>query len=373
MGLVFGILLVVVGGAMEGLFSLGITRTPKWAWENTWGLGSLIALVVVPWPLVLMTVPNVGSLFSEVGTTKILITLLLGIGWGLGGIFWGKAIAAVGVALGVSLLMGFINVFGGPAPLWIFHPEKALTPTAIMLYVAVGVMLLGIVFISMAGQRKETDMVSKKETDTAEGKKSTPFIVGLMFCLISGAMSASVNFGLIYGNEVGKMGDLAAKHGAPAWATSFVVWALVFTGNFGVNFLYAFGVMIKNKNVMRIFETGGSSHWFWAAFLGLCWPLGIIVFGIGAGYMGTLGAYAGFPMMLLCAVLVGNLAGAMQGEWKGASGRAKNMMMVGVATLLVAFGILGYSNTLPADASDKAVTATNTQQSDPGIATARSH
>ena len=40
--LILGLLLVLLAGALEGLFSLGVTRTPKWKWENSWGLGSLI-------------------------------------------------------------------------------------------------------------------------------------------------------------------------------------------------------------------------------------------------------------------------------------------------------------------------------------------
>jgi L-rhamnose-H+ transport protein len=58
MDLTIGILLVIAGGALEGLFSLPVTRTPKWRWENSWGLGSLIALVLVPWPVALLTVPD---------------------------------------------------------------------------------------------------------------------------------------------------------------------------------------------------------------------------------------------------------------------------------------------------------------------------
>jgi L-rhamnose-H+ transport protein len=54
----FGMLLVISGGALEGLFSIGLTRNRQWRWENTWGLGSLIALVLIPWPVALLTIPN---------------------------------------------------------------------------------------------------------------------------------------------------------------------------------------------------------------------------------------------------------------------------------------------------------------------------
>ena len=57
------------------------------------------------------------------------LTFLFGLGWGLGGIFWGKGIAALGMALGISLLMGLLNVFGSPVLLAFTQgPAKLLEP-----------------------------------------------------------------------------------------------------------------------------------------------------------------------------------------------------------------------------------------------------
>ena len=86
-GFIAGIILVVIAGALEGLFSLPVTRVPKWKWENIWGLGSLIALVVVPWPLVFFTVKDPGAVYSQVSPALLALVFLFGIGWGLGGIF----------------------------------------------------------------------------------------------------------------------------------------------------------------------------------------------------------------------------------------------------------------------------------------------
>ena len=61
-GFILGIILVIVAGALEGLFSQGVTRTPNWKWENIWGMGSLVALILVPWPVVYFTIPD----FTEV-------------------------------------------------------------------------------------------------------------------------------------------------------------------------------------------------------------------------------------------------------------------------------------------------------------------
>ena len=88
-------------------------------------------------------------------------------------------------------------------------------------------------------------------------------------------------------------------------------------------------------------------HWFWALFLGTLWPLGIVLYGIGATRMGEkYGGYAGFPMLLLFSILASNLAGAVGGEWRGTRPQTKRAMLSGVAVLLVASGLFALSNVL---------------------------
>ena len=337
-----GVVLVIAGGAMEGLFSLPVTRTPKWQWENIWGAGSLLALILVPWPVAFLTVPNLADVYCDVAPEVLVITILCGLCWGIGGIFWGKAIAAVGMALGVSLLMGLINVFGSPVPLAIKEPGKFLEPGGIALLGAVAVMVVGVIICALAGRSKERDLgtLAKQQKNAVS---VTPFAVGLVFCIISGVLSAMVNFGFIFGEP---LADAAARLGASDMAKSNAIWALVFTGNYLVNVLYALTKMIKNKTLGLIVTQGTPRYWAWALFMGIAWPLGIILFGIGATKMGHYGAFVAFPMMLVMAILFGNLAGALTGEWRGTSTRTKATMLGGVLVLALAFVVFGMANSL---------------------------
>lgn len=339
MNLALGILLVVAGGAMEGLFSLPVTRTPRWQWENVWGLGSLVALVLVPWPFALLTVPDLAAVYSDVGPGVLCLTFLFGLGWGLGGVFWGKAIAAVGVALGVSLLMGLTTVFGSPALLAIKEPEKLFQSGGLALLGAVAIMIVGVILCALAGRLRQQDLGQAAD----RGAVRSVFAWGLLFCLLSGILSSLVNFGLVFGDPIA---DSAVKHGSSAAAASNAIWALVFTGNYLVNVVYAVVVMIRRRTFGQIITGGSLGYWAWALFMGITWPLGIVLFGIGSRFMGPYGAFVAFPMMLLMAILFGNLAGILTGEWKGTSGRTRNTMVAGVVVLCGAFAVFGLANRL---------------------------
>jgi L-rhamnose-H+ transport protein len=337
-----GILLVVIGGILEGLFSIPITKVKKWEFENIWGVGSLFALLILPWPLVLFYVNDLAALYANIPDHVFYAVILSGIAWGIGGIYWGKAINIMGVSLGVTILMGLINVFGSIVPLATFEPSKIFTPGGYMLIIAVVTLIIGILITSIAGQKKEKSQNSENIELSKSSRKSN-FKMGLVICLISGILSAGVNFSFIFGAPIT---NEAIALNVPDFATSFAIWSLVFTANFSINTIYGFYMMIKNGTLKNLRKGSFSREWLGAIFMGLAWPGGIIIYGIGANEMGSYGAYVGFPMMILASILAGNLAGAINGEWKNSGASARRIMLVGVLVLFIAFTLLGYSTFL---------------------------
>ena len=342
MDMAIGVLLVIAGGIVGGLFSLPVTRTPRWQWENIWGLGSLIALMLVPWPVALLTVPNLMDVFRSVPTGVLLTAVLFGLGWGVGGIFWGKTIAALGMALGMTLLLGGITICGSPIPLAIKEPGKLIEPGGLLLLAALAIMVLGAVVCSLAGQRKDCELNHGQGSNTVSNR-STPFAMGLIFCVVSSVLSAMVNFGLIFGEPIT---EAACRAGASDVTAPNAIWVLVFTSNYLVNAGYAFFLMFKNKTLGLISSQGSVSYWLWALFMGITWPIGTVLFGMGASKMGHYGPFTAFPMLMLIGILMGNLAGALTGEWQGTSTNTKAIMLGGVVILCSAFIIFGVSSML---------------------------
>jgi L-rhamnose-H+ transport protein len=343
MSLPLAILFVALGGILLGTFSLPVTRTPNWKFEHIWFVGSLLALLVIPWPIVFFTVPDVGALYASVPPGVLIAVILSGVAWGIGGIFWGRGIEALGMALGVSLMMTLITVFGSAGPLAIFEPEKFATTGGLALVAALGVMVAGVVVIAIAGSQRAAEQAGTNAAVTTTAKPKAAFVVGLVFAIISGILSAGVNFGFVFGSPLAQK---ATEAGVSPYATGFAIWSLVFSANYGINAIYGLWMMIKNGTLGGLFADAKPGYWFAALFMGTAWPGGVIIYGIGAGGMGPFGPYVGFPMMLLVSILAGNAAGALTGEWRGTSAKPRRLMVVGIAVLGTAFVLLGYSNQL---------------------------
>jgi len=338
-----GILLILLGGVMEGAFALPLKLTPKWKWENIWGAGSLMALLLIPWPVAVLTIPKLVEVYRSSSLQSILMALLFGAGWGAGGVFFGLGVSTVGLSLGLSLIFGLIAINGSLIPLLMEHPEQLAKPSGLVVLCGIAVMISGLIVCALAGKRKGEHQNQHNSLTLDVSPHQSNFSKGLFFCVAAGLFSALVNFGLIFGTEISEQ---AIKHGAHTANASNAVWALVFTANFLVNVAYCVFLIRRNGTGPLFRENGTGWYWIAAAIMGIVWAGGIIVYGAGAVRLGHLGAYIGFPMMLIASILTGNVLGFVNGEWKHAGRTALQLMTAGVALLIVAILLLGVANTL---------------------------
>jgi L-rhamnose-H+ transport protein len=338
-----GLLLVIIGGFMEGGFSLGLQMTPEWEFENTWGMGSLIALVFIPWPVAFLTIPNLGEVFASCPTWALVSAVVFGVGWGIGGIFWGLGVSTMGLALAISIMMGLTSAIGSAGPLLIQDPAAFGTPSGLVLIVGLVIMIVGVAICANAGSLKSRELAGDSGDDAGQDTSSSraPFVTGLIFCILGGALSSFVNFGFAVSGK--PIIEAATAAGAAEASAPNAVWALVFTANYLVNFLYGAYLMMKNKTAHKLFQPGMGKNWGWAFYLGILWPLGVVLYGIGAAKLGKFGAYAGFPLLLICSILGSNILGAMTGEWKDTGPKPRRVMTVGVSILVFAAVLFGYS------------------------------
>ena len=339
---IVGFLLMLAGGIFQGIFSFPLKYSSKWEWENIWGAGSLMALLILPWPLALITIPDLYEVYRNVPVSIIILALIFGAGWGTGGIFFGKGLASIGFSIGLALIMGIVAIGGSVIPLAVNQPEAFLELPGIILLSGVLVMIAGLYFSARAGILKERDQQTSVE-EKVESTNKVSFKKGLIFCVLAGLLSSLVNFGFIYGSS---LSEASINMGARVVYSENAVLALVFTSNFLVNIGFCLYLLMKNRTFHKFREKGTGKYWIMAAVMGLLWTGGIVIYGMGTTMMGDLGAYLGFPVLMVVSIITGSIFGVLTGEWKGISEKPKRTMILGIVVLSVATIVLGLSMNL---------------------------
>jgi L-rhamnose-H+ transport protein len=335
----FGILLLLVAGAMNGSFILPMKFTKKWAWENIWLVWTVFALAIFPIGLTLLTVPSLGNVYRAAGAA-VLIPAAFGAGWGISQVFLGLAVDGIGMALSFSVILGLSAAVGSLIPLIHLHPEAVFTRGGMTVLGGVLLVLLGVSIAAVAGRRRELALA--KANNSAPSEKKVSIGKGLFFATISGLGSALTNLGFVFGDAVTKS---AQRFGAdPAWATTATWMPLMIAGGIP-NLIYCIYLMKKNATGGK-FSTSGTTHYYGlAALMAFFWYGSTIMYGVAATKLGDWGPVLGWPLFMSLIVIVANAWGVSTGEWKTAR-QPLRIMGAGVATLVIAIFVLGYSSRL---------------------------
>jgi L-rhamnose-H+ transport protein len=260
--------------------------------------------------------------------------LLFGLLWGVGATLFGLGISRVGMALGFALILGITATFGSLLPLAILHSEQLVTKRGLALIAGTAIMVLGLVFLALAGRAREHD------SGSSPGARSS-FAVGLVICIFSGVFSSMMNFSFIFGDELRLR---ALQSGASNAMAANPIWALTVTGGFVANFLYCVYLLNKNRTWSVFREGNRSGYWLLGISMGLLWFSGTVFYGMGAASLGGLGGIVGWPIFMTIDIIAALFWGAVSGEWKGASRRALIYNWTGVGVLLVAIGVISAGN-----------------------------
>ena len=297
----------------------------------------------------MLIIPFFWSSVAASGTVKaitgaksgmIAVSMLFGALWGVGSILFGLAITYIGMSLTYGITMGLAAVMGAIVPL-LQVDRISSNPAFPFIIAGILVMLGGIVVLTYAGIKRDKQMRAENNTQP-EIKTGKLFRVGVIFSIANGVAAALLNIGFIYAQPMVKA---AIEMGDKPQAASLVAWVVVLWGGFLVNGGYALYLLISKKTYPTFFQKGASRGYLSAIVTSILWFAALGVYGQGAALMGKLGTAIGWTMFLALALIVSTIWGLIYGEWKGAS-KPKLILFIGNGILILAWIILGYSNSL---------------------------
>jgi len=334
------IVLVVFASFFQGTFGLGMKYLKPLAWEAWWLVYALTAMILFPWIWALIAVPNLWSSIAAAPSAAIWGGMLFGFLWGIGGIMFGISVTYVGMSLTYGIVMGLAASGGSLIPLLQIH-DVGSNPAVPYIIFGVIVMLVGVTLVAYAGIRRDKMQAAGRKEITGI-KRGKEFRVGLIIAILSGVLSALLNIGFANAAPVAKQ---AEAMGALPRNSSLAAWVVVLFGAFIMNAGYAVILLFKNKTWSTFKAAGSIKAYKWALTTGILWFAALGIYGQGATLMGNLGPVIGWPMLLGLSLIISNIWATRAGEWKEVPGPFR-MMLIGVAILIIACLILGYSNSV---------------------------
>ena len=343
---VLGLLLGLLSGVMTGSFSLPMKKTTRWSWEATWLIWSICALLIIPWIIAFVTVPDVLSVFTDAKMSDMLLVYVFGLCWGLGAVFFGQSIAMIGISLSFALCIGLATALGQLIPTC-KDPGVFQTAGGIWATVGIAVMVGGVAICAIAGHFKEQQQKAvaggELEAEVSVSKPAGGMLLGLVLATLGGIFSSMLNFAF---NFSGSITEASLALGASEVSKSDPVWAITLLGGLTTNVVYCSFLLFRNKTWGDYKKPLTISHWFLAALMGAIWMPSVALYGRAAVLMGDLGGSAGWGLYMGVVILISNVWGFVTGEWKGIHGKPINLIVTGVVLLLLAICIIGYATTL---------------------------
>jgi L-rhamnose-H+ transport protein len=330
-----GLLLTLLAGAMNASFPLPMRYMRKWAWENIWTVWSVVALLIVPWCLVFLTIPNLGSVFVSSGVNVLALSALFGLLWGISGFLFGLSVELVGMSLTFAVVNGLSSAIGSWVPLVVQHPGDIASLGGLLVSAGVLGVVGGVGICSWAGHLRSKGAAGVRQEEVAAANP-TGFGRRLMVAIASGVLAPCLNLGFAFGQRI----TTAALHAgsSPAAATNAVL-ALVLTAGFLSNITYCVYRLIKNRTG-RLFSIPESKKYVvLGTVMGTLWIATFAVYGSSTFYLGAYGTVAGWPILMATITIASSGLDVAYGNW---SRRPLRVMAAGVSLLIAAVGTISY-------------------------------
>jgi L-rhamnose-H+ transport protein len=333
-----GVVLLLTGGFASGSFYLPYTRVKNWAWETYWLFGGLFSWLIVPILAAYCSTPNLFSLYGRLNPQDLLLPVLFGILWGIGGLTFGLALRYLGMSLGMAMALGLTAAFGTLVPPVFKGDFVVLISQTSGVVTLLGVLacLLGIGITGRAGMLKDMELNQEKKQ---ENIKEFDFKKGIPVALIAGLMSACFAFGIAAGKP---LAQLAVAGGANPVHQNNATFVLILIGGFFTNAFWCIRLAVKNKSFT---DYANKRVPLWKNYLlsagaGTIWYTQFFFYGMGESQMGNFG-FAAWSILMASAIIFSNMWGLINREWKDKSRKTVSILVAGIIILILSTFIIG--------------------------------
>lgn len=343
---ILGLFFHALGGVAAASFYAPLKFIRAWPWECFYLAMGVFAWAITPWVFAFATTPDLVGILSRAPASTLGWTFLFGLLWGIGAVTFGLSMRYLGMALGMSVALGFCAVFGTLVPPIYKGELVAIAGTGGGQAVLSGVTLcvIGILVAGYAGIRKEKEIPAEVSSGKHGSTEFSPGL-GVFVAFICGLMSACFAFGIQSGLPIAA---LAVEAGANPLFQNNPTLCIILLGGFITNTLWCLFLNRRNCTFKAYRSTGAGQS---LAILGLCLLAGVIwyfqffFYGMGSTKMGAY-EFSSWSLHMAAIIIFGNLWGIFFKEWRGVSRGTLVTVWLGITILILSTAVIGWGNSL---------------------------
>ncbi|AHE56169.1 L-rhamnose/proton symporter RhaT [Sphingomonas sanxanigenens] len=353
-----GVMYHWLGGLASASFYVPFRGVKRWNWEIYWLTGGIFSWLFAPWFFASLQTEDLLGVLGAAPSSAIMWGVIFGMLWGFGGLGYGLVMRYLGLSLGMAVVLGLCTVFGTLMPPLFygdFHEKLIATTSGNVVFAGIGLTVVGIVIVAMAGARKDATLTPEQK---AAAVAEFDFRKGIVVAIFAGIMSACFAFGLAAGEPIKALSANAGT--GPLW-TGLPVLCVVMFGGLVTNAIWCAWLISRNRSAPQWFgkaiddraaEAGVGegrppllANYALSALAGVTWYFQFFFYSMGESQMGSLG-FSSWTLHMASIIIFGTVWGFAFREWKDASGAVKATVWGGVGVLLLATVVIGYGNLL---------------------------
>jgi L-rhamnose-H+ transport protein len=341
MGTIIGLSLAFLGGGIQGAFVFPLKYMRNWNWENGWFIFTLLCCFAFPLILAFSTISGLMDVYRSVDTVVVTLVFITGLAWGVGVVLFGLGAKMLGMSLGIAIITGLNAVFGTLFPI-LFLPSGTLSAkSGILLGASLIVLILGVVLVSVAGKRRETEQATTSISDS--GEKKVSFKTGLIVCLVAAIFCPATNFAVFFGQPISNFvieNNLSAPQNV-----GYAQLLPYFMGGFIVNALYCIYLFRKNNSFKKFFVQGSNQNYARGLSMAILFMVGMVMYTFATtNYLKEIGPIVGWPLFMAATIIISNILGVVSKEWHEVSRKTYLQLYSGIGILILAIVLASISN-----------------------------
>jgi L-rhamnose-H+ transport protein len=337
MNLLWGIVLSIFAGMMNGIFPLPMKANKVWAWENNWLPFSILSLGLFPWLIVYRLVPDIHSTFVNISFGDELQAIAWGCLIYTGSLLFGISIDLLGMGLAFSLLIGTMTMVGVLGP-WILHGQLRSAGAAFVV-AGVAMAVVSVILGTLAASSRDCEQASR-------GTPRRLGSLGRLLSILGGMLSGFLPIAMSTPCSA-RIRSAAILYGRsePSNASNLML-AFILLGGLFTNCGYCLFLLLKKQTYRHYVHREVSVYWLTILLMAVLYSSSNALWAIAgsAQFLGPLGPSVGWALFVGAIVLTSTAAGIFSGEWANAGTRSFYRLGISILALVIGMTLVCLGN-----------------------------